>query len=102
MCAEMRRAQCGRLGSWQLNFWRDRTREADFLVHRGGRFHLADAKWTGQPRTRDAGSLRKVVAAVPGTVDSAAIVCRTPNAYTLDADVDALPLIGLPGPFVGD
>lgn len=47
VCAEMRRAQCGRLGGWQLNFWRDRTREADFLVHRGGRFHLADAKWAG-------------------------------------------------------
>ena len=102
VCAEMRRTQCSRLGGWQLNFWRDRTREADFLVHRGGRFHLADAKWTGQPRPRDASPLRKVAAALPGAVESAAIVCRTPNAFPLDADVNALPLTGLPGPFVGD
>lgn len=101
VCAEMRRAQCGRLGGWQLNFWRDRTREADFLVHRGGRFHLADAKWTGQPRPRDAGPLRQVAAAIPGSVDSTAIVCRTPNAYPVDSEVHALPLTGLPEPFMG-
>lgn len=52
VCAEIRRSQAGRHGSWNLHFWRDRSREADFLVPRAGRLHLADAKWTVHPRTR--------------------------------------------------
>lgn len=36
-------------GSWQLAFWRDRTKEADFLFHRAGHFRIADAKWTETP-----------------------------------------------------
>lgn len=42
--AEIRRRQLGRQGGWTHNFWRDRTKEADFLLHRGGRFDLAEAK----------------------------------------------------------
>lgn len=103
VCAEIRRAQSNRLGGWQLNFWRDRTREADFLVHRGGRLHLADAKWTARPRPRDAGSLRKVATALPSdSVATMTIVSRTPNAHPVDARVAAVPLAELPGPFVGD
>ena len=103
VCAEVRRSQSNRLGGWQLNFWRDRTREADFLVHRGGRFHLADAKWTERPRRRDATSLLKVMSVLPeGAAASAAIVCRTPNAYPLDERVEAVPLTGLPSAFRGE
>ena len=102
VCAEMRRGQSNRQGGWQLNFWQDRSREADFLMHRGGRFHLADAKWTEQPRARDAGQLRKVMAALaPDAVESLSIVCRTPNAYPVDGRVNAVPLTGMPGAFAG-
>ena len=92
-CAELRRTQLNRRGGWDFHFWNDRAREADFLLHRGGRFRLADAKWTEQPRPRDADTLRKVGAALPaGSVDAMAIVCRTPNPYPLVAGVEALPL----------
>ena len=37
------------LGYEDLNFWNDRTREADFLLRRAGTIHLADAKWTEPP-----------------------------------------------------
>ena len=102
VCAEMRRLQSSRQGGWQLNFWQDRTREADFLAHRGGRFHLADAKWTEHPRARDTSQLRKVMGALTAdTVESVSTVCRAPNAYPVDGRVNAVPLTELPGAFVG-
>ena len=103
VCAEMRRLQSSRQGGWQFNFWQDRSREADFLAHRGGRFHLADAKWTERPQARDVGSLRKVVKALaPEPVESLSIICRAPNVHPLDARANAVPLTDLPGVFAGE
>ena len=39
-----RERRAGRVGS--LFFWRDRTREVDFVVDVGGRLELFEAKWT--------------------------------------------------------
>lgn len=90
VCAEIRRAQSNRSGGWELNFWRDRTREADFLLHRGGLFRLADAKWTENPRPRDARALRRVRSQLPeGTVRLMSIFCRTPNTYPVAPEVQA-------------
>ncbi len=36
---------------WQLHSWRDRSKKADFLLHKAGRFHLADAKFSGFSKT---------------------------------------------------
>ena len=95
VCAELRRAQSNRHGRWQFNFWRDRSREADFLIHRGGRFRLADAKWTEHPRARDATALRKVAALLGAdSVAEMSVICRTPNTYPLDDRVGAVPLEG--------
>ena len=93
VCAEFRRAQLNRRGGWDLHFWNDRSREADFLLHRAGTVQLADAKWTEQPRRRDADALRKVAAVLPaGAVEGMSIVCRAPNPHPLGDGVDALPL----------
>ena len=99
VCAEIRRAQTNRRGGWNLNLWRDRTREADFLLHRAGTFHLADAKWTEHAGPRDAAVLRKVARELPaGVVRSMSIFCRAPNAYPIGAgDVQAVPLAMLAG-----
>lgn len=102
VCAEIRRTQANRHGLWNLHFWQDRAREADFLVHRAGRFHLADAKWTEQPRSRDAASLRKVLSVLPAdAVESLSVVCRTPNTYPLTEDVDAVPLDAMNAALLG-
>jgi len=90
---ELRRAQVNRDGGWELCFWRDRSREADFLRHRGGRFDLADAKWTEHPDVRDAASLERVAAELPaGSVERCAVLCRAANPYPLTEKVKALPL----------
>lgn len=94
---ELRRRQINKSGGWSLHFWRDRTREADFLFHRGGRFELADAKWSETPTTRDADALLRVAAELPaGTVDRCAVVCRAAHAYPLALHVEARPLHDLP------
>ena len=49
VCGELRRSQLNRRGGWNLHFWRDRVREADFPLHRAGKFDLADAKWSQHP-----------------------------------------------------
>ena len=97
VCSELRRAQSNRRGGWDLNFWSDRSREADFLLHRAGAFHLADAKWTEHPNARDAEVLRKVARSLPeGAVRSKSIFCRAPNPYPIGAgDVHAAPLATL-------
>lgn len=93
VCSELRRAQLNRHGAWSFHFWRDRSREADFLLHRAGTFRLADAKWSEQPRPRDATALRRVAQMLPaGAVEAMSIFCRTPNAYPLAEDVGAEPL----------
>jgi len=102
VCAEIRRSQVNRHGHWNLHFWQDRSREADFLVHRAGRFHLADAKWTEHPRSRDAAALRKVLNVLPvDGVKSMSVVCRAPNAYPLTEDVQAVPLDAMNAALLG-
>ena len=100
VCSEIRRAQSNRRGGWSLNFWNDRAREADFLLHRAGAFHLADAKWTEHPGFRDADALRKVARALPaGAVRSMSVFCRAPNPFPIGdgGDVHAAPLPALAG-----
>ena len=94
VCAEIRRSQSNRRGGWDLHFWRDRSREADFLLHRAGAFHLADAKWTEHPGGRDAGALLKIAQDLPaGSVRTMSIFCRAPNPYPLGSGgVNAVPL----------
>ena len=96
VCSELRRAQSNRRGGWDLGFWNDRSREADFLLHRAGTFRLADAKWTEHPGPHDAAGLRKVARVLPeGAVRSMSIFCRAPNPYPIGSgDVHAVPLAG--------
>lgn len=94
---EIRRHQINRRGGWTLNFWRDRTKEADFLFHRGGRFDLADAKWTEHPGPRDADNLRRIAAELSvRKVDRCAVICRCAHGYPLLPTVAAMPLHDLP------
>src|ERR1043165_3124377 len=48
----------GRVG--RLFFWRDRTRELDFVAEAGGRIELFEAKWTERSSEPDAVNLRFV------------------------------------------
>jgi hypothetical protein len=90
--SEFHRLLSSGMGSWRRAFWRDRTKEADFLLHKAGRVLLADAKWAEHPD--GPGRLERVRAEFRQP-PPAAIVCRSPTAYPLAAGVTAQPLSGL-------
>ena len=91
--SELRRAQLAATGGWSLWYWRDRSKEVDFLHHAGGTFHLADAKLTSQPGARDVSALRRVARELPeGSVRSLSILCRADQDYPLADGARALPL----------
>lgn len=86
-----RERRAGRAGS--LFFWRDRTREVDFVVDVGGRLELFEAKWTELPDASDAVNLDFVQKAMGKTrVVSGAVVSRTPNSFPLVNGFRALPV----------
>src|SRR5579863_9046781 len=86
-----RERRAGRTGS--LFFWRDRTREVDFLVDEGGRLELFEAKWTELPDVGDTVNLdfvRNVIG--KSRVSDGAIICRAPNSFPLPNGFRALPV----------
>ena len=86
-----RERRAGRAGS--LYFWRDRTREVDFVVDVGGRLELFEAKWTELPAREDAANLdfvRKLVGVA--RVAGGAVVARPPNGFPLGDGFQALPV----------
>ena len=76
-----------------LFFWRDRTREVEFVVDVGGQFELFEARWTELPAESDAVNhhyVRKVVG--KARVVSGAVVARTPNGFPFVNGFRALPV----------
>lgn len=89
-----RERRVGRKSS--LFFWRDRTREVDFVVDVGGRMELFEAKWTELPDAGDTVNLdfvRNVVG--KSRVAAVAVICRTPNRFPLPSECRALPVTEL-------
>src|SRR5438093_3480633 len=85
-----RERRAGRVGG--LFFWRDRTREVDFVAESGGRVELFEAKWTELPTAGDAVNLefvRRVVG--KPRITSGAIVCRAPHRFSLGDGFQAVP-----------
>jgi predicted AAA+ superfamily ATPase len=86
-----RERRAGRSGS--LFFWRDRTREVDFVTEAGGRLELFEAKWTELPTVSDTGNLafvRNILGAAQ--VTGGAVVCQTSHAFPLATHFRALPV----------
>lgn len=74
--------RAGQSGS--LFFWRDRTREVDFVVEAGGRLELYEAKWTELATSADAVNLQFMRDAVGlRRIAAGGVICRTPNSYPL-------------------
>jgi uncharacterized protein len=85
-----RERKAGRTGS--LFFWRDRTREVDFVSDSGGRIELFEAKWTELPSEVDGVNLAFMISAVGKRqiVNNNFIVCRTPHSYFISNGIRAL------------
>lgn len=84
-----RERRAGRRGS--LFFWRDRTREVDFVAETGGTVELFEAKWTELPSAYDAVNLDFVRNAMGRSrVSGGGILCRAPNPYPITEGFHAL------------
>lgn len=89
-----RERDAGRTGS--LFFWRDRTREVDFVVDAGGRLELFEAKWTEVPEAGDAVNLEYVRNVVgKSRIAAGAVVCRAVHSFPLADGFRALPVTEL-------
>ena len=89
-----RERRAGREGG--LFFWRDRTREVDFVIDSGGRLELFEAKWTELPDAGDTVNLdfvRNVVG--KSKVTGGAVVARPPNAFPFSNGFRAVPVTEL-------
>jgi len=86
-----RERRAGRTRS--LFFWRDRTREVDFVIDAGGRLELFEAKWTELPSASDAVNLKFVRSVVgPGRFAGGTILCRAPNRFPIEDGFHAAPV----------
>ncbi len=89
-----RERRAGRAGS--LFFWRDRTREVDFVADVGGRLELFEAKWTELPAAGDAANLAFVRDVVGKKhIAGGAVVCRAPNSFPLPGGFRALSVVDM-------
>ena len=89
-----RERRAGRAGS--LFFWRDRTREVDFVAEAGGRLELFESKWTELPSAADAVNLEFVRNVVgKSRIAGGAVVCRAANSFPLPNGFRALPMTEL-------
>ncbi|MCX6549534.1 MAG: DUF4143 domain-containing protein, partial [Acidobacteria bacterium] len=96
VCAQLRHRERreGRTGS--LFFWRNRTREVDFVTDVGGRIQLFEAKWTELAREGDCASLKSVRDLIGSRrVSRAAVICRTRHPYPIAGGFEALSLADL-------
>jgi len=81
--SELRKREVFSQGRWELHFFRDlRGLEIDFLSHRGGTFHLMEAKFAQTIDERDGTPLVKVADLLgPKRVRALSLICRTPEPY---------------------
>jgi predicted AAA+ superfamily ATPase len=78
-----RERRAGRAGG--LFFWRDRTREVDFVVDEAGRVELFEAKWSEVPTSSDAVNLafaRNVIG--PSRVTGGGLISRARHGFPLN------------------
>ncbi len=94
--AQMRARERRAGRSQSLFFWRDRTREVDFVVDIGGKLELFEAKWSEVPGADDTVNLKFVRDVVgKSRVTTAVILCRSRNSYPLGDGVRAIPVTDL-------
>jgi hypothetical protein len=91
-----RERRAGHVGS--LFYWRDRTREVDFVADVAGRLELFEAKWSEVPGADDTVNLNFVRHAVgKSRIASSSVVCRATNSYPLPDGSRAVPVTDLDG-----
>ncbi len=91
VCAQLRHREQRRGNRRSLFFWRDRSREVDFVVDQGGTIEAFEAKWTELPQPQDAANLNHLRSLLGADiVERCLVVCRTPNPFPLSPGIRAV------------
>ncbi|RMD84461.1 MAG: ATP-binding protein [Candidatus Dadabacteria bacterium] len=91
--SELRRILKNSTGAAQIFFWNNRRKEVDFVIDTGGFLSLFEAKWSEHPELSDSNTLRSLIKSIGSqNIQSAQIVCRTPNIYPLADGIVACPV----------
>jgi uncharacterized protein len=94
--AQLRHRERRSAHTGSLFFWRDRTREVDFVVDSGGLIELFEAKWTELPSESDGVNLSFMNNVVSGRrIANRAIVCRAPHSHLISKNLRALSPVDL-------
>lgn len=88
-----RERSAGRINT--VFFWRDRTREVDFVVDIAGQLELFEAKWTEVPAASDAVNLEFVRNTLSKRHITGGVVSRAPNPFPITPTFQALPVTEL-------
>ena len=81
----------------RLRFWRDPDGpEVDWVVESGDRLLPIEVKWSDHPGPADARHLRTFMAEYPNAPHGY-VVCRTPRAFRITPEIEAIPWQHLPG-----
>jgi predicted AAA+ superfamily ATPase len=81
--AQLRHREFRRGRARSLYYWRDRTREVDFVVESGDRIEIVEAKWTELPGPSDVANLEVLRQKIGQARVSAAVVSRTAHGFPL-------------------
>jgi uncharacterized protein len=104
---ELRRLLAAAAPGAELAFWRDRTKEADFLVPTPRGLVIVDASWSEFPSTAAVARLLRIRDLIgAAAVAKLAVVCRTPHRQSLREPggpaVETVGLDDLPSLLQGD
>ena len=88
--AELRKYLSATAPEATIWFYRDQSREVDFVIEKDGRLTLADAKWKELPGPRDFRQLLAVEPFLRTARPPAMVLCRTGESYPVGKDMLAV------------
>ena len=97
--AELRKYLSATAPEASIWFYRDQSRDVDFVIEKDGRLTLADAKWKELPGLRDFRQLLTVQPLLRTARLPAMVLCRTGESYPVGKDMLAVNALSMRGHF---
>jgi len=90
LCGELRKYLRAESPEARLWFYRDQSREVDFLIEKDGRLTLAESKWKEIPTARDFDRALAVQKLLPNANSPVMALCRAPQSYPVRKNANAV------------
>ena len=87
---ELRKALAAAAPQASVWFYRDQSREVDFVIEKDARLTLAESKWKEMPARRDFDPALAVQSLLPSARRPVLVLCRTRRSFPLSGDCHAV------------